>query len=58
MIGSDYFMTGMDSPVKIDSLTMAEPVSSTRSQGNTIDSGTLITSPGTRFSELVVSRSP
>lgn len=47
IIGKLYFITGIDSPVKMDSLTIALPVNSTKSQGKTRPSGTLITSPGT-----------
>jgi hypothetical protein len=46
MIGSDDFMTGTLSPVSIDSLTMALPVSKTKSHGKLLDSGTITISPG------------
>lgn len=48
MMGNDYFITGIDSPVKILSFTIALPVNKTKSQGSTIPSGTLTISPGTR----------
>lgn len=44
-------MTGTLSPVSMDSLTIAEPVSNTISHGSVQPSGTSTTSPGTR-SEL------
>jgi hypothetical protein len=48
-----YFETGTDSPVSIDSLTMASPERSTRSAGKVLRlaSETSTTSPGTRDDE-------
>jgi hypothetical protein len=51
--GSEVFITGIDSPVKIASLMIADPANRTRSQGNITLSGILITSPGTSYSELI-----
>lgn len=47
IIGKLFFITGIDSPVRIASFTIALPVSNTKSHGNTIASGTLMMSPGT-----------
>ena len=44
-------MTGILSPVSIDSFTIAPPVSNTKSQGRHFDSGTMTISPGSN-SEL------
>ncbi len=41
------FITGIDSPVRMASFTIALPVRRTRSQGSTIPSGTFMISPGT-----------
>ena len=56
MIGSDDFITGTDSPVSIDSFTIAFPVNKTKSQGRLVDSGTTTTSPGSNY-ELSTSSS-
>ena len=50
MIGILVFITGIDSPVKIASFTIALPVNKTKSQGRTIPSGTFMISPGTNES--------
>jgi len=50
-------MTGIDSPVKMDSLTITLPDSRIKSQGNNKFSGTLITSPGSSSSLPSVTKS-
>ncbi len=46
VIGNDDFITGTDSPVSMASLTIADPVSSTKSQGRDLPSGITAMSPG------------
>ena len=49
----DVLKIGTLSPVSILSLTMQVPESKIKSQGKTVDSGTLIKSPGTKSIEFI-----
>jgi len=52
LYGNEDLITGIDSPVSIDSFITHDPLSKITSQGMIYPSGISIISPGTKFNEL------